>query len=523
MFKLVVIGGKLRGQEFQLSEGENILGKDSECDIHIDIDGVSKKHVSFNVNAETVYVKDLGSSNGTFINGKNITEATLKAGDKVIIPDLILSLVEIREKKITVHKKVQKIGQMDEEDDDDLFNEPIPQSPFGKIIWFYRNRFMKIFHGFNEEYEWRVMVGISIALFITITIALTIVPVLKTSRDLLFIETQKRGIQFVNEIKRLNTNALAKGRLNEIRTSFLEDTDSGIESYELLDLEQRIIAPVAKRNRFTTDPYSVAAIDYFKNEDNKNKTYGTYIGTSKIVIGKAIVSYNIMKGYEEVVGIIVIHFSPSTLVAAAKQNSSIFFEAWTTSAIIAIFFFGIIYYLTLRPLQELRGQIEQSLRGKRKQIESKYLFQELASLKQSISSMIQRIRELQNEEDSSDFVDTEEDAKYVAQLEEFMQGASNPILILNSDKYVHALNPECEDLLGFREASSKGSPVDEVARDQDIAGMILALCDRSAVADGNSQNESYELRGNEYNIYVNSLVGKDNFAKAFYISFVREE
>ena len=133
------------------------------------------------------------------------------------------------------------------------------------------------------------------------------------------------------------------------------------------------------------------------------------------------------------------------------------------------------------------------------------------------------MQELQNEDDSSDFIDTEDDAKYLSQMEEFMRGANNPVLILNSDKYVHSLNAECEDLLGFREGSSKGSSIDEVARDQDIAATILSLCEQSSVADGSSQNESYELRGDEYNIYVNSLVGKDNFTKAFYISFVKEE
>ena len=522
MFKLVVIGGKLRGKEFELSDGENILGRDPDCEVHIAIEGISKRHASFNVHTDTVYVKDLKSSNGTFINGKNVSQATLKAGDKIAIPEAILSLVEIKEKKIIIRKKVKKLEQ-DEDEQEDLFNEALPQSPIAKLLWFYRNRFMKIFHGFNEEYEWRVMIGISIALFITMTIGLTIVPVLKTSRDLLFIETKQRGIQFVNEIKRLNTSALASGRLNEIRTSFLENTDSGVESYELLDLEQRIISPAAKRNLFTTDPYSVEAIDFFKNEDNKNKTYGAYAGASEIVIGKAVVSYNVSKGYEEVIGVIVIHFSPSTLVAAAKQNSSIFFEAWTTSAIIAIFFFGVIYYLTLRPLQELRLQIEQSLRGDKKEIESKYLFQELSPLKKSINSMIQRIRDLQGDEDSSHFADVEDDSKYVAQLEEFMHGAATPILILNSNKCVHALNAECEDLLGFREASSKDSPIDNVTRDQDIASTILSLCDRSSVADGSSQNDAYEIGGNPYNIYINALIGKDSFAKAFYISFLKDE
>ena len=522
MFKLVAIGGKLRGQEFELSDGESILGRDSSCDIVIDIDGISKRHVSFNAHEDTVYVKDLGSSNGTLINGESISHATIKAGDKVALPHLILTLVEVKEKKIIIRKKVQKETQVGSDEGEDLFDEPLPSSPFAKMLWFYKNRFMKIFHGFNEEYEWRVMIGISTALFITITIALTIVPVLRTSRHLLLIETQKRGKQFVDEITRLNKNALAKGQLNEVRTLFLEEPGSGVEDYELLDMEKRVISPAEKRNRFTDDAYSSDAVDYFKSEDNWNKTYGRYHSSEKIIIGKAIRAYNIKKGFEEVIGVIVIHFAPSTLAAAAKQNSSIFLEAWTTSAIIAIFFFGIIYYLTIRPLQELRVQIEQSLRGDRKKIESKYLFRELIPLKDSISSMIQRIQELQSDDDSDDFIDVEDDSKYVAQLEEFMRGASGPILILNSDKYVHALNAECEDLLGFREDSSKGSPLDEVARDQDIAATMLSLCDRSSNSDGSSQNDSYEIGGHEYNIYVNSLIGKDNFAKAFYISFLKE-
>ena len=390
-------------------------------------------------------------------------------------------------------------------------------------MWFYRNRFMKIFHGFNKEYEWRVMIAISLALFVTLVIGVTIAPVLRASQDLLLIETKKRGIQFANEIKRLNTNALARRKLIEVRTSFLEEVDSGVKYYELLDMDKRIISPTIKRNQFTNDPYSSPAVDFFKNEENKNKTFSNYVGFGKIVIAKALISYNKKKGYEEVIGVIVIYFSPSTLIVSAKQNASLFLESWATSILVAIIFFGIIYYLTARPLQELRGQAEKVLRGDTKEIKCQYLFGELLPLKQSISSITQRLREFQNDGDSSDFVDIEDDSKYVAQLDEFMQGAPNAVLILNSEKNVHALNEKGEDLLGFRNASSKGVALENVSRDQDIAATILSLCDRSSSLDGVSQTESYELNGSDYNICINSLIGKDNFAKGFYISFVIDE
>ena len=69
MFKLVVVGGKLRGQEFVLKSGENTLGRDSSCDVYFPVEGVSKKHMSVTVSDDIVTVSDLGSANGTFLNG----------------------------------------------------------------------------------------------------------------------------------------------------------------------------------------------------------------------------------------------------------------------------------------------------------------------------------------------------------------------------------------------------------------------------------------------------------------------
>ena len=83
MYKLVVVAGKLRGEEYTLESGENTLGRDENCDIPFVVKGVSKKHFSATVTGDVIYIQDLGSSNGTFLNGKAITRATAKNGDKI--------------------------------------------------------------------------------------------------------------------------------------------------------------------------------------------------------------------------------------------------------------------------------------------------------------------------------------------------------------------------------------------------------------------------------------------------------
>ena len=42
MFKLVAVGGKLRGKEFVLDQGENIIGRGQDASIVIPVEGVSK-------------------------------------------------------------------------------------------------------------------------------------------------------------------------------------------------------------------------------------------------------------------------------------------------------------------------------------------------------------------------------------------------------------------------------------------------------------------------------------------------
>jgi pSer/pThr/pTyr-binding forkhead associated (FHA) protein len=109
MYKLVAVGGKLRGKEFVLQEGENKLGRGMDADHQIQVNGVSKHHFSITVNGDTCFLEDLGSSNGTFVNGKLVKSATIKNKDKVAVPNVIFQVVFVKEKKIIVKKKVAKV------------------------------------------------------------------------------------------------------------------------------------------------------------------------------------------------------------------------------------------------------------------------------------------------------------------------------------------------------------------------------------------------------------------------------
>ena len=64
-------------------EDKVIIGRDSSCDIVLPLEHLSRRHVALEVRRGQLFVQDLDSANGTYLNGERVKEAPLKAGDKL--------------------------------------------------------------------------------------------------------------------------------------------------------------------------------------------------------------------------------------------------------------------------------------------------------------------------------------------------------------------------------------------------------------------------------------------------------
>ena len=77
------------GRRFPLSGDYLVVGRDPASGIHIDDPHVSRTHAAMRRHANAVYVQDLGSSSGTFVNGEAVTAAReLRTGDIVTFADV---------------------------------------------------------------------------------------------------------------------------------------------------------------------------------------------------------------------------------------------------------------------------------------------------------------------------------------------------------------------------------------------------------------------------------------------------
>jgi len=81
---LTVLTGTSTGHVYKLAQGSHLIGRKENIELRITDDGISRQHARVRRDGELVFVEDLGSRNGTYVNGKLITEITpLHDGDKL--------------------------------------------------------------------------------------------------------------------------------------------------------------------------------------------------------------------------------------------------------------------------------------------------------------------------------------------------------------------------------------------------------------------------------------------------------
>ncbi|MCI0659294.1 MAG: GGDEF domain-containing protein [Acidobacteria bacterium] len=96
---LVVIQGREIGREYRLRRSELILGRDEGVHVRIPDEGVSRKHALIELSwdadrrVQHALIRDLGSTNGTLVNGERVASSDLREGDKIRLGDTVLKFV----------------------------------------------------------------------------------------------------------------------------------------------------------------------------------------------------------------------------------------------------------------------------------------------------------------------------------------------------------------------------------------------------------------------------------------------
>lgn len=123
--RLIVVAGPDLGLEWSFKKAEITIGRAAENDIDFTDIAVSRTHARIVREGETFFLTDLGTDNGTFLNGVKIEHEALSSGDELIVGARTLRFVELTEAPATAaaHPIAERAGD-GEVEASDLEPEP---------------------------------------------------------------------------------------------------------------------------------------------------------------------------------------------------------------------------------------------------------------------------------------------------------------------------------------------------------------------------------------------------------------
>lgn len=89
---LVMFTPKGKRKDFPLTKSTIIVGRGEKCDLRVPVLAVSRRHCELTLADDVLNIRDLGSSNGTYVNNERISEAELDAGDRLVVGPVVFTV-----------------------------------------------------------------------------------------------------------------------------------------------------------------------------------------------------------------------------------------------------------------------------------------------------------------------------------------------------------------------------------------------------------------------------------------------
>ena len=130
MPKFIIKTGKYQGKKLKLPDRDITVGRDLECDIRVSDSDVSRMHCQIKIREGKLYVDDLESRNGTYINDIAIkTETPLHPGDLLRIGPMVFELAGTKTKiKKPTNLEPDQAAPLSDDDITSWLSEEVPET-----------------------------------------------------------------------------------------------------------------------------------------------------------------------------------------------------------------------------------------------------------------------------------------------------------------------------------------------------------------------------------------------------------
>lgn len=530
--KLLVISGPNRGATYFLQEGETSLGRGAECEIVLASTQVSKKHCALVYQNRKVELRDLGSSNGTFVNGVLAKKKLLQNRDRISLGPFVL---EVLLPTVAVAKVAPDAfasaggsgaGAANITIDPGQFKmEEEPKSLFAKYHKKFDDVFLPVVYDFYERVDYPTLFVVMFSIYTFLNLGFTVYPVLQRSREEVLRQAEQQALYISNQVAYLNRQAILEGKEGGLVTDFAE-SEVHVKEVVVVNMEGRIMAPGARLNEAYNNTVFLKYKDLLqKNQNLWGKTqHKRLVEAEEVIAFTPIMVLSKTKGINVPGAISVVIYSTSQISLDPGTIGTIYFEALAWSALLGVVFLYLVYQVSNKPLHKLNDDLDKALRGEADAVEKKYQNEIIDALIDRINSALSRIPKSKGStEDAAAANDTEQVIvnNMMRSLEYVSSKANHPMMMMDTENRVKLTNEAFEELTGIR--GGQGEVIDTVCRDESLPALLKEIAGKAVDAGNEGVQEDYDFPSGGHKIHGIALSGLPGKVEAYLFLFEKTE
>jgi hypothetical protein len=524
MFALRWLNGPTPGQVFEIKEGTNILGRSDECQIKILDKGISKQHAQLQLLDGKVFIRDLKSTNGVFVNGVRTQQARLNVGDKVLLHQCLFDVVELKKTAVMQQPRSEyhshgkpalppeflrdmphvAQGATAQSQTSDEASTPSASTTasvgnnlnFSKVDDYISRVVMPGFYGLAESFELKFILGGAVGIYILLVTVLATFPMLEVTKTSVETESQRRALSLARQLQARNQIAINQNSENALDADL--SREEGVKSALIVSASDgHILAPATRLGRVDSTPFIHAA-------RKKDAEMVSTIDSSTIGAAVPIRSYNPETGVQSVLAYSIIIYDMGSLAVDNGRVLSLFIQVLAIALALGFVLFFVLFRLIEYPLRSLNEQLDQALKDNGQyDIKTRYQFPALEELAANINSALTRI----SSGSGGGFGGGETAAVslQLIELENLARLIPGGLLIFDvHSNTIQSVNPQFENLTGLGLNAVQGQPLDVIS-DGSLRENIRELLGKSLQHVGAPASDYLEIGGVYYDLTSQAL------------------
>ncbi len=517
MWAIRILAGPQAGRIFPLKPGSNTLGRAPSCDIKILSPNVSKEHVKIDVLQDKFIITDMGSRNGTFVNGTQYRSTKVKPGDRIGLHEVVIEIVPFSQAQaqmpsMTVGAPTPQY-QMPQAPMGGMYAPPSQEMPpaespsrsnmdsMASVVMDYIERVVMpgVYH-LAEIIDFKTLLALFMAGFILLVTSLSTIPLIRILRDTVEQQSQQHALTIAATLARVNEGPIREGLYTAINMSTAQRT--GVTDALIISkVDGKIIAPASKAESYPDIPFVHEA-------RLGEKEAVRQIDSNTVVALVPIAAYNPETGGTGTLAFAVVKYDMTTLAVDDSKTISLFVITLFIATILGFVLFYFLYNLIAHPLNSLNSQLSRALREGRDDVKVSFLFEPIRQLTSNINSALARA--LSGGGDAPAPMNFEHDRRLEMSNIVEMVGFAG-LVISAVDRSIVSVNQAFEQRTRLNSGELLNLPVQQIS-DQAFRLSIVDLLDRLDQNPDQLVNNELEFGGVPHQLIAQAIFGSSKIA-----------